>query len=340
MSFRDSARAPSSRSGGVRYLGKKGELTQVLRGLGSLAPADRPAVGQIANEVKTSLEGEFAARKDALEAARRAAAAESERVDVTLPGRPPALGQQHIVTRVLDEIVDIFGGMGFQVATGPEVEWSRYNFDGLNIPAEHPARDTLGHHLHRRPRARRRDAAAHAHFAESGPRDGADQAADPRRRAGRVLPLRGHGRDARVDVLPGRGAGGRRGHLSMADMKGTLTRSSATCSARAQGALPLRLLPLRRAGRRGAIDCRVCHGKGCRSASTTAGSRYGRGMVHPRRSRGRRLRPTVYTGFAFGMGPRAHRDAQVRHRRHSPVLRQRPALPAPVPIDANRENGK
>ncbi|HEY8476605.1 MAG TPA: phenylalanine--tRNA ligase subunit alpha, partial [Chloroflexota bacterium] len=125
----------------VAYLGKKGALTDVLRGLGRLPSEQRPAVGQAANQVKEELEALLAAREAAIKEAVLTRALEAERVDVTLPGRRPALGGYHPTTLVLRRIVEIFQGLGFQVVEGPEVELDYYNFEALNIPADHPARD-------------------------------------------------------------------------------------------------------------------------------------------------------------------------------------------------------
>src|SRR3954451_3238243 len=125
----------------VEYLGRRGALNEVLRGLGSLPAAERPLAGQAANAVKEALEAALGARGEALKATELTAALERERLDVTLPGRPAVLGGLHPTTLVVDRILSIFREMGFQVAEGPEVETDYYNFEALNIPAEHPARD-------------------------------------------------------------------------------------------------------------------------------------------------------------------------------------------------------
>jgi phenylalanyl-tRNA synthetase alpha chain len=125
----------------VGFLGRQGALTQLLRSLGALAPEERPAVGAAANDAKDQLEALLDARlAAALDTERRAERAR-ERVDLTLPGRRPPRGALHPLTRVLDEIVAIFAGLGFSVAEGPEVETDYYNFEALNIPRDHPARD-------------------------------------------------------------------------------------------------------------------------------------------------------------------------------------------------------
>jgi phenylalanyl-tRNA synthetase alpha chain len=124
----------------VRYLGKKGLLTGLLKSLGSLAPEARPAAGQVINEAKEALQDALTARRDFLDARRQAQAVESQRVDVTLPGRGEATGGLHPITRTMRRMESIFRQAGFLVHTGPEVEDEFHNFEALNIPQHHPAR--------------------------------------------------------------------------------------------------------------------------------------------------------------------------------------------------------
>ena len=126
----------------VQYLGKKGELTAVLKGMGKLTPEERPQVGQLANEVRGYIEKELERKKTAIEEKLEKARLAGETIDVTMPGKAPALGKLHPLTAVLDDLKDIFIGMGFSIAEGPEVELDYYNFEALNIPKDHPARDT------------------------------------------------------------------------------------------------------------------------------------------------------------------------------------------------------
>lgn len=121
----------------IKYLGKKGRITALMRQMGSIAPEDRPAVGQVANRVKEDLSEAIKARSDALAAGE----AEPAGLDITLPGGTYRLGHRHPITRVEDEICDIFARMGFEITEGPEVELEYYNFEALNIPKDHPARD-------------------------------------------------------------------------------------------------------------------------------------------------------------------------------------------------------
>jgi len=121
----------------IYYLGRKGKLTAILRSLGQLPPEERPAVGRLANQVKAELEE--ALQKRAAELKPKSLGKPA--FDLTLPGRPQSIGRLHPITQVIEEICEIFLNLGFQIAEGPEVEWDYYNFEALNIPPEHPARD-------------------------------------------------------------------------------------------------------------------------------------------------------------------------------------------------------
>ena len=126
----------------IRFLGKKGELTAILKQMGGVSPEERPIIGQLANEVRSYIEEQISTISTSLKAQSAVKKLESEKIDVTIPGRATTLGQKHPLNIVLDEIKEIFLGMGFDVAEGPEVELDYYNFEALNIPKDHPARDT------------------------------------------------------------------------------------------------------------------------------------------------------------------------------------------------------
>ena len=126
----------------VSVLGKKGELTQVLRQMGSLSAEERPVIGALANEIRTDIENALSSKKDELLKKEREQKLKEEVIDVTMAGKRPTVGGLHPLTKVLDEVKDIFLGMGFSIAEGPDVELDYYNFEALNIPKEHPARDT------------------------------------------------------------------------------------------------------------------------------------------------------------------------------------------------------
>lgn len=126
----------------VKYLGKKGEITSILKQMGSLSPEERPVMGQLANAVRSDIEKLIENKAAELSAKEKELKLKTETIDITMPGKPVEIGHKHPLSIVLDEVKDIFLGMGFQIATGPEVEYDYYNFEALNIPQGHPARDT------------------------------------------------------------------------------------------------------------------------------------------------------------------------------------------------------
>ena len=126
----------------IQYLGKKGELTAVLRGMGSLSAEERPVVGQIANEVRAAIEKALGEKANLLKQKQLENQLKNEKLDVTMPSSAQKIGHIHPLTQVQRTIEDIFIGMGFSIAEGPEVEYDYYNFQALNIPENHPARDT------------------------------------------------------------------------------------------------------------------------------------------------------------------------------------------------------
>ena len=126
----------------VKYLGKKGELSLLLKQMGGLSPSDRKRVGQLANSVRNDLEQAIQEKMKNIKLIEQNRKMQAERVDVTLPGRKFQIGNRHPLSKVMEEINDIFIGMGFSIAQGPEIETDHYNFEALNIPPDHPARDT------------------------------------------------------------------------------------------------------------------------------------------------------------------------------------------------------
>ncbi|NLC68103.1 MAG: phenylalanine--tRNA ligase subunit alpha, partial [Clostridiaceae bacterium] len=125
----------------VQFLGKKGELTPVLRGMGQLPPEERPAIGRLVNEVRVFIEELINQAESDVRKKERALKLEQETIDVTIPGKRIGLGSKHPLSIVMDEIKDVFIGMGYEIAEGPEVELDYYNFEALNTPEGHPARD-------------------------------------------------------------------------------------------------------------------------------------------------------------------------------------------------------
>ena len=125
----------------INYLGKKGKLSQILRGMGKLSAEERPRVGSLANEVKEALQSNLETQRNTLETAKLKAQLAAETLDVTMPGVARSLGRLHPLNSTVDRVLDIFVGLGYQVSTGPHVETDYYNFEAFNIPPDHPARD-------------------------------------------------------------------------------------------------------------------------------------------------------------------------------------------------------
>lgn len=125
----------------VAYLGKKGPITEALRGMKDVLPEERPVIGSLANEVRDQLSAAIQAVREELEQKALTVALEAEKIDVTLPGKTVSVGTKHVLTQIMEEIEDLFLGMGYQIVDGPEVELDRYNFEKMNLPKDHPARD-------------------------------------------------------------------------------------------------------------------------------------------------------------------------------------------------------
>ena len=235
----------------VSVLGKKGSLTGVLRGLGSLAPEERPAVGKTANEVRIAIEAALEERRSALSAVALEARVAAEAVDVTLPGRARPVGSRHLINRITAEVIDIFLGLGYQVAEGPEVELDYYNFTALNTPPDHPAR-SLADTFYVRDLSgdeavvagESRCAAAHAHLAGAGSHDGAAEAADLRARARQGLPARHRRPEPPAAVHADRGTRRRRGHHLRRPQGHARPLREGHLRARPQDAVPPALLPV------------------------------------------------------------------------------------------------
>ncbi len=288
----------------VRYLGRKSHLTNILRRLAALPLGERKAVGAYANEVKVYLEDSLKQRGEALREAQLAASAEKEHIDITLPGRHLPIGRLHPITQTLHEICDIFSSMGFQVVEGPEVEWDYYNFEALNIPKEHPARDTMSTSWvdfqteNGVPMLlRTHTTSVSARIIESMPPP--IRVVEP----GKVY--RYEASDAthvpmfhQIDgLVVDRG-------ITMADLKGTLYEFSRRFFGEDRKArFRCDYFPFVEPGVEMAIECLVCGGKGCRLCGNTGWIEIlGAGMTHSQVLQRGGIDPDIYTSFAFGMG--------------------------------------
>jgi len=281
----------------VSYLGKKGHITEQLKGLGRLPAEERPRAGQAINEVKQALLGALEARQQQLEAEQLERALESERIDVTLPGRGQDVGGLHPVTRTIQRIEALFTSIGFSVAEGPEVEDDYHNFEALNIPAHHPARtmhDTF--YFDDRHLLRTHTSPVQIRVME---------------KLGAPVRIIAPGRTYRCDsdvthtpmfhqvegLLVDEG-------VTFADLKGILVEFMRNFFERD---LELRFrpsyFPFTEPSAEVDISCVICSGAGCRVCKNTGWLEVlGCGMVHPEVFRHVGIDPERYTGYAFGAG--------------------------------------
>ncbi|MDQ1237954.1 MAG: phenylalanyl-tRNA synthetase alpha chain [Thermodesulfobacteriota bacterium] len=281
----------------TKVLGRKGELTAILRGLKDVAPELRSEIGRLANLAKEQLEKMFTEREAAVQAEVEKAKVAGESVDVTLPGRRSFFGRTHILNRVTDELIELFGGLGFQLAEGPEVELDYYNFEALNIPHDHPARDMQDTFYFSK------NVVLRTHTSPVQIRTMEKQSPPVRV----ICPGKVYRRDADITHSPMfmqiEGLWVDR-DISLADLKGMLT---VFCSEYFGEDFALRFrpsfFPFTEPSAEVDIQCVICGGSGCRTCSFTGWLEIlGAGMVDPELYRFVHYDPEVYTGFAFGMG--------------------------------------
>ncbi len=282
----------------IRVLGKKGELTQVLRQMGSLSAEERPVIGALANDIRTAIENSIAEKRNELLKAEREQKLKDEVIDVTMAGKRPHIGGLHPITKVLEEVKDIFLGMGFSVAEGPDVELDYYNFEALNIPKEHPARDTQDtFYISDNVVLRTQTSPIQVRVMEKS---------RPPIRI--IAPGRVYRSDA-VDATHSpvfhqvEGLVVDKG-ITMADLKGTLEQFLQTLYGQeAKIRLRPHHFPFTEPSAEVDVSCFVCGGKGCRVCKGEGFIELlGAGMVHPDVLRRCNIDPDVYSGFAFGMG--------------------------------------
>jgi phenylalanyl-tRNA synthetase alpha chain len=287
----------------VRYLGKKSRLTQVLRSLSGLALGERRNVGARANEVKKDLESGLEEKRKSLEQALLLSPERYYKLDVTLPGRPLPAGRLHPTTQALKEICDVFRDMGFQIIEGPDVEWDYYNFEALNIPAHHPARDMFAT-LWINGDAEEKARLLRTHTSPMQIR--LMEKERPPIRAivpGRVY--RYEATDATHESMfyQVEGLAVDR-DITLADLKGTLFDfCRSVFGEERQVRFRCDYFPFVEPGVEVAISCLPCGGAGCRLCGYSGWIEIlGAGMVHPDVLARVNIDPTIYSGFAFGVG--------------------------------------
>ena len=292
----------------VKYLGKKGELTAILKGMGKLSKEERPVIGELANTVRDAIGQALEEKGEELRAKALDAKLAAETLDVTLPGISMPEGHLHPLTQVINDAKRIFTGLGFEVAEGPEIESDYYNFEALNLPPDHPARDMQDtFYINDKVVLRTQTSGVQVHAMEH--RDG-------KLPVKIIAPGRVYRRDDDATHSPmfhqieGLLVDE---HITMADLKGVLLAFAREMFGQD---VKIRLrpsyFPFTEPSAEVDISCVACGGKGCRVCKGTGWLEIlGSGMVHPNVLRAGGYDPEKVTGFAFGMG--VERIAMLRY---------------------------
>ncbi len=282
----------------VAYLGKKGELTSVLKSMKEVAPEDRPRVGQMVNEARALIEGKLEETRASLAKKAREEKLKAEVIDVTLPAKKNQVGHKHPNTIALEEVERIFVGMGYEVVEGPEVEYDYYNFEALNIPKGHPARDEQDtFYINDRILLRSQTSPVQVRIMEQGRLP--IRAIAP----GRVF------RSDEVDATHSPSFHQIEGlvidkNITFADLKGTLAEFARELFGEdTKVKFRPHHFPFTEPSAEVDVSCFKCHGKGCRFCKGSGWIEIlGCGMVHPNVLRMSGIDPEEYSGFAFGIG--------------------------------------
>lgn len=285
----------------VAFTGRKGSITEVLRGMGKLSKEERPVIGELANKVRGNIQAAIDEKKALLEAEALEAQLQKETIDVTLPGRPVHVGGTHVITSIIEEIEDLFIGLGYEVREGPEVETDYYNFEALNLPKGHPAREMQdSFYLTNELLLRTHTSPVQARTM---------RALDGNEPVRMICPGKVYRRDS-DDATHSHQFTQIEGlyvdkNVRMSDLKGTLDLFAKKLFGEDRE-IRLRpsFFPFTEPSVEMDISCKVCHGKGCSVCKQTGWIEIlGAGMVHPNVLEMAGYDPKVYSGFAFGMGP-------------------------------------
>ncbi len=282
----------------VRFLGKKGEITSILKQMGGLSPEERPVMGQLANSVRQAVEESIAAAAENLKKKQQEMKLKAETIDVTLPGEKQPEGHRHPLEIVLNEVKDIFIGMGFQIADGPEVEWDYYNFEALNIPEGHPARDTQDtFYITEKMLLRTQTSPVQIRYMEKHK--------PPIRMIAPGRVFRSDPVDATHSPLFHQIEGlVVDKNITMADLKGNLlTLAKKLYGENTEIRLRPHHFPFTEPSCEIDVSCFRCGGKGCPMCKNEGWIEIlGAGMVHPKVLERGGIDPEEYSGFAFGLG--------------------------------------
>lgn len=282
----------------VKYSGKKGELTLVLRGMGALTPEERPIIGSMVNEVRDELEKLISEKEKALKQVEIEKKLQTENIDVTMPSKKNKVGSLHPIMQIIDEVEEIFLGMGYQIADGPEVEKGIYNFDKLNTPKDHPARDVQDtFYINEDIVLRSQTSPVQARVME---------VTEPPIKI--ICPGKVYRSDA-VDPTHSPVFHQIEGlvvdkNISMADLKGTLEMFAKKCLGKnTKIRFRPHHFPFTEPSAEADVSCFVCGGKGCRVCKNEGWIELlGCGVVHPNVLENCGIDSKIYSGFAFGFG--------------------------------------
>ena len=282
----------------IAYLGKKGELTSILKGMGQLSPEERPAVGQLVNTVRAHMEERIAEKTEHLKAAAMNARLEREAVDVTMPGKARRTGSLHPINQISDEMKDLFIGMGYEIADGPEVEFDYYNFEALNLPEGHPARDTQDtFYITDKMLLRTQTSSVQIRVMETKKPPIKIICPGKVYRADNVDATHSPIFHQIEGLVVDQG-------VTMGDLKGTLeVYAKHMFGPETKIRLRPHHFPFTEPSAEVDVSCWTCGGKGCRMCKGEGWIEVlGCGMVHPDVLRRCGIDPEIYSGFAFGIG--------------------------------------
>ena len=286
----------------IKFLGKKGSLTQALRQMGSLSEQERPQIGALANNVRNDLQQALDQAKQDLENKAVQQQLQAEKIDVTLPGKPRRMGTKHVINQVMDDIEELFIGLGYEVVNGPEVEEDHYNFEMMNLPKDHPARDMQDtFYITSEILMRTQTSPVQARTMEKH-----DFSKGPLKM---ISPGKVYRRDT-DDLTHSHQFNQIEGlvidkHITMGDLKGTLELTARHIFGQ-EREIRLRpsYFPFTEPSVEVDVSCFACGGKGCAVCKHTGWVEVlGAGMVHPNVLTNAGVDPKVYGGFAFGLGP-------------------------------------
>lgn len=286
----------------VAYLGKKGPITEISKGMKTVSPEERPILGALVNEVRNEITSHLEAKKARLEMEKINRDLESEAIDVTLPGSSVAVGQSHVLTQIMEEIEDLFIGMGYQIIEGPEVEEDSYNFERMNLPKDHPARDMQDTFYITNEILLR----THTSPVQARTMDKHDFSKGPLKM---ISPGKVYRRDS-DDATHSHQFHQMEGlvvakDITMGDLKGTLeVFAKKLFGAEREIRLRPSYFPFTEPSVEVDVSCFKCSGKGCNVCKHTGWIEIlGAGMVHPNVLEMSGIDATVYSGYAFGLGP-------------------------------------